>query len=60
MAVELDTLIPMDRFSVVAVPDEGVWVVDEESDAAFHLGGDSDNVDSGNVLERRYAEIVHS
>lgn len=52
-----DDLIVLDGFDVVAVPDQGVWVVDDEGNC-WHVGGPHNGDYEGNKLAQAYHEAV--
>lgn len=51
-------VIYLEEYRVVAVPGEGPAVVDEDGNC-WYVGGDSEDTESDNKLERSYARAVY-
>lgn len=51
--VEYRALIPLDGFDVVAIPGEGVWIVDGAGNG-WHVGGPAGDMQDDNALAQAY------
>lgn len=55
--MEVERFIPLEWFQPVAIPGEGVWLVDDEGNG-WHVGGPYPEGQDDNKLKQAYRDAV--
>lgn len=53
----MEQAIVLDEYDVVAIPNEGVWIADDDGNA-WHVGGPYEHASDGNKLVADYRSAV--